>query len=220
VERSLEGLREIPVDRSVQRGVLARMRATSPRRIPTAPIASPHGPHRDRRRPSRRRRHPPLRPAPRATRRAHRHRFALDLGPAGLRPRPAGDSRCPRILALDEDSNLSRLLGDLEEAERRWRMVLPAIEEWGVLGRDRWAAARNVLHRARLATNTQQSDCSGSPSSAAASATPVGPVALRPPEPQVDRQLAYRPARTFRPSTDGANKYSPPIVKTQRFTAR
>lgn len=31
------------------------------------------------------------------------------------------DVLAPRILSLDEDPDLSRLLGDLEEAERRWR---------------------------------------------------------------------------------------------------
>lgn len=60
------------------------------------------------------------------------------------------DILAPRILSLDEDPNLSRLLGDLEEAERRWRMVISAIEEWGVLDKDGWAEARNVFQRARL----------------------------------------------------------------------
>ncbi len=60
------------------------------------------------------------------------------------------DVLAPRVLTLDADPDLSRLLGDLEEAERRWRMVLPAIEGWGVPDKDGWAEARNVFHRLRL----------------------------------------------------------------------
>jgi hypothetical protein len=60
------------------------------------------------------------------------------------------DVLAPRILTLDEDPDLSRLLGDLEEAERRWQMVIPAIEDWGISHKDGWAEAKNVLHRARL----------------------------------------------------------------------
>jgi len=60
------------------------------------------------------------------------------------------DVIAPRILMLDEDPDLSRLLGDLEEADRRWAMVLPAIEEWGVPDSEGWGEATNVFHRARL----------------------------------------------------------------------
>jgi hypothetical protein len=60
------------------------------------------------------------------------------------------DVLAPRILSLDEDPDLSRLLGDLEEAARRWGMVLPAIEDWGVPDGEGWEEARKVFHRARL----------------------------------------------------------------------
>jgi hypothetical protein len=60
------------------------------------------------------------------------------------------DVLAPRILSLDEDPDLSRLLGDLEEATRRWGMVLPAIEDWGIPDREGCEEARKVFHRARL----------------------------------------------------------------------
>jgi hypothetical protein len=60
------------------------------------------------------------------------------------------DVIAPRILSLDEDPSLSQLLGDLEEATRRWGMVLPAIEKWGVPDLEGWKEATNVFHQARL----------------------------------------------------------------------
>jgi len=59
------------------------------------------------------------------------------------------DVLAPRVMSLDEDPQLSQLLGDLEEATRRWSLVLPAIEEWGVRDEDGWKEAISVFRCAR-----------------------------------------------------------------------
>jgi hypothetical protein len=59
------------------------------------------------------------------------------------------DVLAPRVMSLDEDPQLSQLLGDLEEATRRWSLVLPAIDEWGVRDEDGWKEAISVFRCAR-----------------------------------------------------------------------
>jgi hypothetical protein len=62
---------------------------------------------------------------------------------------PIRDVLTPRIMSLDDDPELSLLLMELEEASRRWNLVLPAIEEWGVRDEEGWQEAIKVLSCAR-----------------------------------------------------------------------